>query len=132
MNEAQSLLLCTGLTFLMVLVASTMKSKGWTPAGLKVAFGNRDDVPEPTPMAARADRAGKNMVENMVLFGSVLLAAHLANGNASRIALGAQVFFWARLAYWITYLAGVPYLRTALWAGGLVGMGIIGAAALSP
>lgn len=132
MNEVQSLLLCTALTFLMVLVASLMKSKGWSPAGMKVAFGNRDDVPEPTPMAARADRAGKNMLENMVLFGSVLLAAHLANANASRIALGAQVFFWARLAYWFTYLAGVPYLRTALWALGLVGMGIIGAAALSP
>jgi uncharacterized MAPEG superfamily protein len=130
MNEIHSLLLCTALTFIMLLVASLMRSRGWTPSGMKVAFGNRDDVPEPSPMAARADRAAKNMLENMTLFCAALLAAHLANGNATRIALGAQIFFWARLLYFFTYVAGIAYVRTLLWAVALGGVAVIASTAL--
>ena len=31
-------------------------------------------------------------------------------------ALGAQVYLWARVAYVPIYAAGIPYLRTAVWA----------------
>ena len=36
--------------------------------------------------------------------------------------LGAQLFFWARLAYAVVYLAGIAWLRTAVWAVSMVGV----------
>ena len=40
-------------------------------------------------------------------------------------ALGATVFFWARLSHAILYIAGVPWLRTAAFFTGLAGEGLI-------
>lgn len=114
----------------MVAIAGVMRTRGWTADGFKLAAGNRENIPEPSAVAGRADRAAKNMLENMVLFGGVLLAAHLNNGNAGRIALGAQVFFYCRLAYWFIYLGGITGVRTLLWLGGVAGMAIIGSAAI--
>jgi uncharacterized MAPEG superfamily protein len=39
--------------------------------------------------------------------------------------LGCQIFFWARLAYAIVYVAGVPWLRTAIWVVSVVGLLLI-------
>ena len=40
-------------------------------------------------------------------------------------AMGALVFFWARLAYAVIYLLGVPWLRTAAWFVSVIGMVMI-------
>ena len=45
------------LCWLMVLAGSLVRAEGWTPIGLQRAFGNRDDLPEASPMGGRADRA---------------------------------------------------------------------------
>ena len=37
-------------------------------------------------------------------------------------ALGAQLYFWARVAYVPAYAIGVPFLRTLVWAAALVGI----------
>jgi uncharacterized MAPEG superfamily protein len=113
------------LTWLMVVVASALKAS-WS---LPVMFGNRADVPAPTPLAARADRAARNMPENLLLFVAVVLATAGAREH-DRIVLGARSFFWARVADWPVYLAGITYVRTALWFAGVVGMGIMLTAAL--
>jgi uncharacterized MAPEG superfamily protein len=39
--------------------------------------------------------------------------------------LGAQLFFWARLAYAFVYLAGIPWLRTAVWTVSVIGLILI-------
>ena len=113
------------LTFVMVLIASLVRARAWTPAGLAIAFGNRDKLPEATPLAGRAERAAKNMLEGMLLFAAVMLAAQIAGVVGPRVALGAQIFFWARLVYFPVYLAGITYVRTAVWTVGMVGLGII-------
>lgn len=113
------------LTFVMLLVASLVRARAWTPAGLGVAFGNRDNLPPATPLAGRAERAARNMLEGMLLFAVLMLAAHVAGVLGPRVALGAQIFFWARLVYFPVYLAGVTYVRTAVWAASVVGLGII-------
>jgi len=48
----------------------------------------------------------------------------------TRVAIGAQIFFWARLAYFPVYLAGIKYLRTAVWTVGLIGLLLILAAVI--
>jgi uncharacterized MAPEG superfamily protein len=108
------------LTWLMIVFASGLKAR----FDLAVMFGNRADPDEPTPMAGRADRAAKNMLENMVLFVAVTLATAGAHEH-DRVVLGARIFFWARVAYFPVYVAGITYLRTALWLTGVVGMGIM-------
>ena len=39
--------------------------------------------------------------------------------------LGAQIFFWVRIAYAIIYLIGIPWVRTGAWAISMVGLIII-------
>jgi hypothetical protein len=64
MTDARALVWCAILTFLMLVTASLLRSRGWTRPGMKIAFGNRDDLPPATPLAGRAERAARNMVEN--------------------------------------------------------------------
>jgi len=114
------------LAWVMLLVASLWRARAWTPAGMTLAFGNRDNLPEPSPAVARADRAAKNMLESLLLFAVLLLAAHAAGKGAEpRLAQAAQLFFWSRLAYAPLYWLGITYLRTLAWVGGIVGMAMI-------
>ena len=112
------------LTLLMLLVASAFCAKVWEPGGVTVAFGNRESVAPPLGMAGRADRAAKNMLEGMVMLLAVVLAAQLA-GKGAQAAAGASVFFWARLVYWPIYMAGIIYLRTAVWFVSIIGLVMI-------
>jgi uncharacterized MAPEG superfamily protein len=112
------------LAWLMFVVASLLRSQGWTPEGMQVAFGNRDNVPPPTPVSGRADRAAMNMLEAMVVFVAIAAAAHISN-KTSQAQLGATIFFWARVAYWPCYLAGIIYLRTAIWFVGVIGLAMM-------
>ncbi len=113
------------LTFVMVLAAGLIKYRAWTPQGLNTMMGNREHVDEPTGLARRADRAAANMIENMVLFTAVFAAVHFSGQGDAQANWGATLFFWARLIYWPVYLAGIPYLRTGLWAVAIVGIGMM-------
>jgi uncharacterized MAPEG superfamily protein len=42
--------------------------------------------------------------------------------NTAHTALGAELYFWARLAYLPIYIVGIPYLRTLVWAVSLWGL----------
>jgi uncharacterized MAPEG superfamily protein len=91
--------------------------------GLKWNAGNRDGTAAPlTGVAARAARANANFLETFGFFAAAVLAVGLANRNTPHTALGAELYFWARLAYLPIYLAGIPYLRTAVWLVSLWGM----------
>ena len=113
------------LTWLMIVVASGLKAN----FDLRLMFGNREQQPEPTPLAGRADRAARNMIENLVLFVAVTLATVGAHEH-DRVVLGARIFFWARVAYFPVYLAGITHLRTAIWATSIAGMGVMLSAVL--
>jgi uncharacterized MAPEG superfamily protein len=121
----QLLAYAAALTWVMIYTAATLRSRAWNPVGVKLAMGNREAMPEPSAVAARADRAAKNMIENLVLFVALIAAAHLGGRVTDRVTLGAHLFFWARVAYWPIYLAGVPYLRTLIWWVGVAGLALI-------
>ncbi|HEY3148800.1 MAG TPA: MAPEG family protein [Dongiaceae bacterium] len=93
--------------------------------GLPRLAGNREPLPELTGWAGRAQRAHRNMLETLVLFAALVIVAHMAGLNNDSTVLGAQIFFWARLAYAIVYLIGIPWVRTSLWALSMVGLVII-------
>ena len=110
------------LTFVQMLVAVTGAT---LHVGLPKLAGNRENMPALTGWAGRAARAHFNMLESLVLFAALVLACVLAQKTNSTTLLGAQLFFWARLVYAIVYLAGVPWLRTAVWFVSVIGLVLI-------
>jgi uncharacterized MAPEG superfamily protein len=130
LTDLQSIVLSALLAWLMIIAASLLRTKMWTASGLKYAFGNRHQAIDVTPVAERADRAARNMLENLVLFAVLVLAARLS-GHAGRwTAVGVNLFFWARVVYWPIYLAGIPYARSLAWAVAAAGLFLIGIDAL--
>ena len=90
--------------------------------GVKVAAGNRADVPPLPEWAHRAERAQWNLIANLVPFSALVLVAHQSGLLDAETASGARLFFWARLAYAVIYIAGIPYLRTVAFVASLFGM----------
>lgn len=107
---ALSAALCLLIPFVH-LTASAMAE-----GGMAWGFGNRD-TPFPLPAwAERAKRAHANTIENLAPFAVFVLVAHASGKANETTALGAQLFLYARVAYVAVYTAGIPYLRTAVFA----------------
>lgn len=113
------------LAWIMVCTASTLRARSWNLKGVLRAFGNRDDLPDMSPIAGRADRAAKNMLENLVLFTALVVAGHLSDADPHGMALGARIFFWSRVVYFPLYLAGVKFFRSFAWGVSLVGFALM-------
>ena len=91
--------------------------------GLAWNVGARDGEAAPlTGVAARVNRAFRNYLETFPMFAAAVLAVVLAGRTDADTAVGAQVYVWARVAYLPLYAAGVPYLRTIVWAVSLWGL----------
>ena len=93
--------------------------------GLMAAIGNRENLPELPGWAGRAVRANRNMAENLALFAAVVLIAAVIGKNNSMTVLGAQLFFWGRIAYAVCYLGGLKWLRTLSWTVSIAGILLI-------
>ena len=103
-----------------VLVAAGLATQ---QRGLKWNASNRDGESKPlTGAAARAVRANRNFHETFAFFAAAALAVVLAKHATPHTALGAEIYFWARLAYLPIYIVGIPYLRTLVWIVSLWGL----------
>ena len=114
----------TLLTFVTVVLGAAIRNQEWTKEGRQIGRGNRDNLKTETPMGGRADRAAKNAIEATVFFVPLALLAHLA-GLDAEVLLGAQIAFWARVAYVPIYIAGIKYVRSLVWIVGVVGYGMM-------
>jgi len=110
------------LAFVQCLVAVT---GAYLQVGLPTLAGNREKMPAMIGWAGRAERAHRNMLQSLVLFTALVLVAHAAGRLNGTTALGAQLFFWARLAYAGVYLAGLPWIRTGVWGVSVLGLALI-------
>jgi uncharacterized MAPEG superfamily protein len=91
--------------------------------GLKWNAGNRDSAGPPlTGVAARAARANANFLETFPFFAAAVLAVVAAGAHTPHTAMAVQLYFWARLLYLPIYIAGIPYIRTVVWAVSLWGL----------
>lgn len=107
------------LTFVQMLVALT---GAFLQVGLPALTGNREGLAPFTGWAGRAQRAHHNMLENLALFAALVIVAVIAQKTNSTTLAGAQLFLWARLAYAVFYVIGIPWLRTAIWTVSVVGL----------
>jgi uncharacterized MAPEG superfamily protein len=110
------------VTWASLLAASLIRTEGWTLPGMMLALGNGNNLPVPSPLAGRADRAARNTADNFMLFAALAIVAHVAGAQSPKVLLGAEVFFWSRLVYLVVYYAGISILRTAVWGVSIVGL----------
>jgi len=117
--ELKMLVWSVGLAIVQVLVAVTGAT---VQVGTPALAGNRENLPPFAGWAGRAQRAHRNMLENLVLFAILVLVAQAAGRTNAATALGAQLFFWGRLAYAPIYVAGIPWARTAAYIVSVIGL----------
>ena len=121
-HDLQMLIWSTALAIVQMLIFVFL---AMFQVGVPKLAGNRDDMPELTGFTKRANRGHLNMLENLVLFAIVVIVAQVTGRANATTALGATIFFWARVAYALVYLVGVPWLRTGVWAVSFVGILLI-------
>ena len=113
---ALSALLCTLIPF--VGISGLLAVSG----GLDWGLGNRQTpLPAVPAWSERGRRAHQNMVENLAPFAIVVLIANAIDVHNSMTVLGAQLFFWGRLAHFATYVAGLVPWRTLAFTVGQIG-----------
>ena len=112
---------------LLCLVVPNLSVTGLTstPGGFVWGLGNRDQPFEVPAWVGRARRAHANLVENLVVFAALVLVAQVAGKTNAMTALGAQLFFWGRVAHLATYVAGLVPWRTLAFAVSIVGEWLI-------
>ena len=96
--------------------ASLQRGYRWT------ASSRNEKVPPLRGVAGRLDRALRNFLETFALFAAVVLVAHVSDTHNALTALGAQLYFWARLGYVLLYAAGIPVIRSLVWNVATVGI----------
>lgn len=87
--------------------------------GIMGALANPSPDQKPlSPWAQRAKAAHSNAIENLVIFGLLILIAHAVGLTDGLITTAAMLYFVARLAHFVVYTAGIPVLRTLAFVVG--------------
>ncbi len=91
--------------------------------GIKWNTGPRDDAMPPLSAGAeRLQRAQNNLFETLPLFIAAVLGLHAAGVSNPTTILGAQLWFWGRVAYVPLYAFGVKMLRSIVWLVSFAGL----------
>jgi len=93
--------------------------------GLRYGLSPRDEPRPLTGIGARVQRAFANYMQTFPFFAAAVLMAHAAGRHGWLTVVGAQLYFWARLAYVPLYAAGVVGLRTVAFVVAVVGIVLI-------
>ena len=118
--EIHMLLWATVLGLVQLVIAT---SAATLEQGLPYNLSPRDQAPPPVgKVTARLLRAFHNFKETFVFFAVAVILVIALHKASSNTALGAQLYFWARLLYVPIYAAGVAFVRTLVWATSVVGL----------
>lgn len=121
MSSELTVLALSGLLLLVhVFAAIHVKTRAY---GVEWNMGARDeDKPAPNALAGRLDRARGNFLETLPLALIGLFGIELADKANAVTAIAAWVWLIARVIYLPLYAAGVPRVRTYVWAGALLAL----------
>lgn len=122
-TELGLLACCAVLGLVHIALAATFsvsrRGVGW-------AVGARDEARPPLGgIGGRLDRARANFLETFPLFAAAVLVAHALQVHNSLTLLGAQLYFWGRLAYVPAYAAGIPWVRSLIWGVAVAGIVLV-------
>jgi uncharacterized MAPEG superfamily protein len=118
--EIKILALGAVLLFIHIFVATRFKTAQY---GRKWNVSARDEtLPEPNPVTGRLIRAQANFEETFPIAIVALLGVVIAGRTSEATALGGWIWLAARAVYLPLYWAGVPVVRTIVWAIALIGL----------
>ena len=117
------MLVYSAVLFLVVIVLQAGLAFGQNR--LMAQAGSRDSLPEPTVLRNRLQRLTANIQENLVIFAIVVLVANAVGVSNDTTALGASIFFYARIAHAIIYAFGWPVIRPLFYFVSLYGIVVI-------
>ena len=123
-TELRYLALAATLTALIWIPYVLERIKTW---GLVDAVGYPASPKPQAPWAVRMMAAHANAVENLVVFGVLVLVAHAAGIHTGATAFAAALYFWARVVHLAAYTFAVPWVRTLGFFGGFVAQMIFAA-----
>lgn len=84
--------------------------------GMEWGLGNREAPPPREPgWVGRAERAHRNLLENLPLFIIVVLVAHVTGAADEITGLACIVFLVARIAHAGFYVGGITLVRTLVF-----------------
>lgn len=86
--------------------------------GIAGAVGYSENPRPLAPWARRMKAAHYNAIENLAVFAALVLVAHAAGVTSLAIGAAAAAYFWARVAHFVVYTFGIPWLRTLAFAVG--------------
>ena len=121
MGTELEMLLWSVVLGLVQLVVSASANTG--QRGLMWGAGARDgEAPPVGAVAARLERAFRNFLETFAFFAVAVLLLQATGKASAQSAMGAQLYFWARVVYMPAYAVGIPFLRTIVWFASIVGI----------
>ena len=112
-TELKLLALSVVLGFVHIVLASHAASLKY---GYRWSATARDQsMPPLGGVAGRLERASRNFLETFPLFAAAVLLAHAAGKESALTCWGANLYFWARVAYLPLYASGVFLVRSLVW-----------------
>jgi len=104
--------------FLQATLSDLSKGIGW-------ALGPQDEAREQNVIAGRVQRALRNYLENLPAFAALALVLAVTERGTETTALGAAIWFWARVAYIPAFASGLPLVRSVAWFVSLGGLALM-------
>ena len=121
--ELKILALGAVLLFIHIFTATRFKTAQY---GRQWNVSARDEtLPPPNPIAGRLMRAQANFQETLPIAIIALLGVVVAGRTSQWTAIGGWTWLGARLIYLPIYAAGIPVVRTIVWAVALIGLGMV-------
>ncbi len=116
-----------GLSVLLLVVHVMLQGMtATTEFGLKWNAGPRDGSREPKGrLSGRASRASANFRETYPAFLALAFGAIMAGDPAGLALTGAWIWLICRVIYIPLYLAGIPYIRSFVWLGSMLGLALM-------
>ncbi|MEL7099777.1 MAG: MAPEG family protein [Pseudomonadota bacterium] len=99
-------------------ISDLSKGIGW-------ALGPQDEHRDENLVAGRVRRALRNYLETLPAFVILGLTLALTERGTETTALGAALYFWARVAYIPAYAFGIPLVRSIAWFASLAGLALM-------
>ena len=119
-SELFALLVMLVLALVYVLLPTHFRNK---ETGIEWNMGPRDDPGTPMGVVTgRLMRAKANLFETLPIYIGAVVLTELIGQRTLLTAIGAWLYPLSRIAYLPLYACGVPGLRTAAWAIGLMGI----------
>ena len=106
-------LLCLGgAAILVILLRIAWMVDKVRVRGLAKVTGYPSESEPLSPLGHRAWIAHEDAIQNLVVFGALVVVLHLA-GESSAVTRGAAVlYFWARALHALAYLFAIPRVKT--------------------